>query len=281
MNKKIKLLILIIPLVLVLTGCTQVSTESSGIWNFLVISLAKMIVFFANIFGNSLGWGIIIMTLIIRLIMFPLYGNQIKSSDRMRAIQPKINKLNQKYEGKKDSDSQRKKAMEQQAIYKESGINPLAGCLPLLVQFPLIIAFYQAIEYLVPPQATIDQLEKSGQTVIIGLQQLGAQDLSTVIFGFELGESVIIFALIAAITTYFTSYVSMIGQDTNSPGMGAMRGMMYVMPIMIFIFGLKLPGALSIYWVVGNIFAIAQTLYLKRSTIQTERQKKKLLKENR
>lgn len=267
-----------IPLILFLSGCGQASTESSGIWNFLVISLAKMIVFFSHLFGNSLGWGIIAMTVIVRLLIFPLYGKQIKSSEAMKDLQPKVNKINEKYANKKDSESQRKKAMEQQALYQEAGVNPLAGCLPILIQFPLIIAFYQAIAYLVPPQATIDQLEKAGKTVVVGINQLGATDLNTVFLGFELGERVILFALIAALTTYITSWASMLGQDADAPGAGVMKSMMYVMPIMIFMFGLSMPGALSIYWVVGNTFTIAQTLYFKRSSIQTERQQKKIQK---
>lgn len=280
MSNKKKLLILVVPLLLLLGGCSQVSVENGGLWNFMVISLAKSMVFFGNIFGDNLGWGIITMTLIVRLVLAPLYGSQIKSSAKMKEIQPKINKLNQKYEGKKDSETQRKKSMEQQAIYKEAGVNPLAGCLPLLIQFPLLIAFYQAIEYLVPPQATIDQAVANGQEAIYGLVELGHENMSTLFFGIELNERVIIFAFLAGFTTWLATYVTSLGQDDDAPGAGMMKGMMFAMPIMIFFFGLSFPGALSIYWVVGNLVSIAQTLFYNRSVLQTLRQKKNILSSN-
>ncbi|MFV0288217.1 MAG: YidC/Oxa1 family membrane protein insertase [Mycoplasmatales bacterium] len=276
-SKRLKLILLMIPLTLALTGCgAQISTEASGFWNWLVIIFAKCIVFFGEIFGNSLGWGLIIMTLIIRFAMIPLYGKQIKSSEQMKLIQPKINALNKKYEGKKDQDSQRKKAMEQQAIYKEAGINPLAGCLPMLLQLPLLFAFYDAIQYLVPAQATVEQLKEQGKTVIYGLEQLNSSiDVSDKFLGiFDLSNPVIIFAILAAATTYLTTYVSMIGQAKDAPGAGMMKNMMIIMPLMILVFGITLPGALSIYWCVGNIVSVGQTLYFKRSTLQTYRQQK-------
>ena len=172
MNSKKKLILLLIPVVLLLSGCGQVSTEYTGVWNFLVIALAKAIVFFSDILGDSLGLGIITMTILVRVVMIPLYGSQIKSSEATKALQPKINKLNEKYSNKKDQENQRKKSLEQQALYKEAGVNPLAGCLPIFIQLPILIAFYQAIEYLVPPQAIINQMQEQGQTLILGLEQL-------------------------------------------------------------------------------------------------------------
>ncbi len=278
-KSKLKFITLMIPLVVLLSGCGgQVSTEASGLWNWFVIIFAKMIVFFGNIAGSSLGMGIIIMTIFVRVVMVPLYGKQIKSSEKIKLIQPKIDKINKKYEGKKSPENDRKKAMETQALYKAEGINPLAGCLPLLIQFPLLIAFYDAIQYLVPAQSTVKALQEQGETVIYGLNELGANNLSTTFLGFELNNPVFLFAVLAAATTYLTTYVSIMGQDPNAPGANVARSMMYIMPLMILFFGLALPGALSIYWVVGNIISVLQTLYFKRSALQTQRQKNKLQK---
>lgn len=278
-SKQKRLILLVLPLMIFLTGCQQSSVESTGIWNMIVIFFAKGIVFFGNILGSNIGMGIIIMTLIVRIIMVPLYARQIKSQEEMKLLQPKITKLNKKYENKTTPEDKRKKGMEQQAIYKEAGINPLAGCLPLLLQMPLLFAFYASLSYLIPSQAVIDGMKANGQEVIYGLKELGVPNMSTDLFGINLTEPVIIFALFAGITTYLTTYLSQLGTDNeNNPGAGAIKMMMYFMPIMIFVIGLRLPGALSIYWCVGNLVSIAQTLYYRRSHIQTARQKKKIIK---
>lgn len=274
-NSKKKLILLMIPLVLLLSGCGgQNSIEYSGFWNAIVIIFAKVIVWLGTIFG-SLGIGVILATLLVRGIMIPLYSKSNKSQEQMRTIQPKIEKLNKKYLGKKDQESQRKKAMEQQALYKEAGINPLAGCLPLLIQLPILFAFYDAIQYLVPADATIKAIEAQGQTVVYGLHELGAEALRTTLLGFDLNNPVWQIALLSGLTTYLATRISMIGQDMDAPGAGMMKSMLFVMPVMIFIFGLTLPGALSIYWLVGNLVTISQTLYFKRHHIQNARQQKK------
>ncbi len=281
MSNKKKLIILLIPLLLILSGCGQVSVEYSGIWNFMVLLLARGIVFFGELFGNNLGWGIILMTLAIRLLLVPLYGAQIKSSEKMKAVQPKIQEINKKYEGKKTPDAQQKKSLEIQALYKENSINPLAGCLPALIQLPLLIAFYQAIQYLVPTPQVIEQLEASGEKVIYGLTELNAgkgEVFTTDFFGIALDERVIIFAFLAAASTFLSTYLSTIGQDESAPGSGMVKSMLYVMPLMIFMFGLSMPGAISIYWIVGNVVSILQTAFFKRSEIQTHRQRKKIEK---
>ncbi len=275
-NSKLKLILLMVPLMLLLSGCGgQNSVEYNGLWNTVVIWFAQFIVWLGTVFGSSLGMGVILATLVLRGIMVPLYAKSNKSQEQMKEIQPKINALNKKYAGKKDQDSQRKKAMEQQALYKEAGINPLAGCLPLLLQLPILFAFYDAIQYLVPADATIKALEAQGQTVVFGLQELGATSLNATLFGFDLNNPVIVFAVLSAATTFLATKVSMIGQDTDAPGSGMMKGMLYVMPAMIFVFGLTLPGALSIYWLIGNLVTIAQTLYFKKHHLQNARQQKK------
>lgn len=275
MSSRSRLIALMVPLTIFLTGCQQTSVDSTGLWNWLVIIFAKGIVFLGSSFGNNLGVGIIMMTLIIRLVMVPLYAKQIKSQEEMKTLQPKIKKINDKYKDKKDRESQMKKQQEQQALYKDAGINPLAGCLPLLLQMPLLFAFYDSLSYLMPSQAMID----SGNKVIYGLKELGAPNMSTDLFGIDLNNPVVIFALFAGVTTYLTTYLSQLGTDnTDNPGAGAIKMLMYVMPVMIFVIGLSLPGALSIYWCVGNLVSIGQTVYYRRSHIQTARQKSKFSK---
>lgn len=277
-NKKLQLLLLIIPLVLILSGCQQTDIHGSGIWNTFVIFFAKVIVFFAGLVASNIGMGIIITTIVIRIIMIPLYKKQNESTMQMQVIQPKINKLNKKYENRTAPEDKQKKNQELQALYKEAGVNPLSGCLPLLLQLPILFAFYAAIEYLIPSQAAIDAAKDSGTQVINGLQQLHAENFVTTFLGLDLNNPVIIFAVLAAVSSYFVTIVSQIGTDPTAPGSSTMKYMKFVMPAMVFFFGITLPGALSVYWIVSNALTILQTLYFKRSHLQTARQQKKLNK---
>lgn len=280
MNKKTRLILLLLPLTVLLTGCAQISTEYHSIWNSFGLLFARGIVFFSDLGLDSLGVGIIIMTIIIRLLIMPLYAKQIKSQEEMKKIQPKVDKINKKYENKTSQEDKLKKNQEIQTLYKEEGINPLAGCLPLFIQMPILFVFYDSLNYLVPSKAVIDAAKANGTDVIYGLKELNVEHIDTAFFGLNLGNPVILFAILAAATTWLTTYASQIGTDMSSdnPAATSLKIMMWVFPIMIFFMGLQLPGALSIYWVVGNLFSIFQTLYYRRTHIKTAMDKKKINK---
>jgi YidC/Oxa1 family membrane protein insertase len=180
----------------------------------------------------------------------------------MAVLKPEMDKIKKKYEGKTDQESKMKMQQDTSALYKRHGINPLAGCLPLLVQMPLLFAFYAAISNLL---------------VYEGLALYGASDMSqSFLLWSSLGEPVILFAVLAAITTYMTTALSTYGTDQADNQM--MKTMKYVMPGMILVMGLSFPGALSLYWLIGNVFTIVQTLIIKRDDIKAERDRRKMNK---
>src|SRR5690606_32987719 len=132
-----------------LAGCTEVdqpiTAESEGIWNTIfVYPLSWSITKIAEIFNNSYGLSIIIVTIFIRLLLMPLNVKQIKSSRAMQEIQPKLAELREKYSSK-DQNTQMKLQQETMQLMKEHNVNPLAGCLPIFVQMPILIAMYHAI----------------------------------------------------------------------------------------------------------------------------------------
>ena len=108
-------------------------------WNFI-----RAIQGLSHIFGNSYGWGIVIFTIIVRIIILPLMIYQMKSMRQTMELQPKLKALQEKYPGK-DMESRQMLAKEQQKLYSEAGINPFASILPLIVQMPILFALYQAI----------------------------------------------------------------------------------------------------------------------------------------
>ncbi|QQZ09450.1 YidC family membrane integrase SpoIIIJ [Heyndrickxia vini] len=244
MKKRIFLIIAIVGLAAVLSGCTEfnkdITPESKGIWNeYIVFPLSWIIKKVAIFLGNSYGLSIILVTIIIRLIILPLMIKQTKSSKAMQLIQPEIKKLREKYSSK-DAVTQQKLQQEQMQLFQKYGVNPLAGCLPLIIQMPILIGFYHAINR--TPEIR-----------------------DSMFLWFDLGSPDYILAFIAGVTTFLQQKVMMAGTENQNPQMSIM---LWVMPIMIIVIGISLPAALPLYWVVGNIFMIIQTYFIKTPVIQ-------------
>lgn len=247
-------------LVLVLSACSTdpVNSQSTGFWDHYIIwNFVRAIKALSNLFGGSYGWGIIIFTIIVRIIILPLMFYQMKSSRKTMDLQPQLKELQAKYPDR-DQDSMRAMQEEQRKLYAEAGVNPVAGCLPLLVQMPVLLALYQAI--------------------------FRSQELKTGTFMWmQLGDKdpYFILPVLAAIFTFATSKLSMMSQpDTGQKGMTA--AMTYGMPLMIFITALNVPAALSLYWVITNAFSVGQTLLINNPfKINRERAEKEQAKKNR
>ena len=186
----------------------------------------------------SYGLAIIFMTIIIKLVMFPLTQKQMKSMRAMQEIQPKAKWIQEKY--KDDQQMLQQKTME---LYKEHGVNPMGGCLPLLVQMPIFLAFYQSLynfQYL-------DAAHK-GFLWINDIALLVKNDPDLTKF---------ILPLFAALTTYLQQRVST--TQNNDP---TQRAMLYFMPLMMGYITYTVPAGLGLYWVTFNTLGILQQLYV-------------------
>lgn len=253
MNKRKRLLLLLgtVLLAVVLVGCgtSPITEQSTGIWDrYIILNFSRVIIWFSNLFGGSYGIGIIIFTLIIRLILLPIMHRQTKSTQKMAGLQPQLKELQTKY-ASKDTDTQNKLKEETSKLYAEAGVNPVAGCLPLLIQMPVLIAMYQAI-------SRTDVL-KSGNFLWMNLGE---------------PDHYFILPILAAALTYGTTKLSSMSQAESNP---TTTSMMYIMPALILFMGITLPSALSLYWVVGNAFSVGQTLLLNNPfKIKKEREEK-------
>lgn len=237
MRKKTAVVGVFILLAALLAGCTNINqpinAHSTGIWSqYFVYPLSEFIIFVARLFWNSYGIAIIITTLIVRLVLLPLMAKQVKSSQAMQDLQPKIKAMQEKYSSK-DQQTQKKLQEAQMKLFQENHVNPLAGCLPLLIQMPILFAFYQAI---MRTEAI------KGQSFL--WFQLGSAD------------PFYILPVVAALSTFLQQKIMMGRMGNTNPQMAMM---MYVFPLMIAIPALYFPSALALYWVVGNIFMIFQT----------------------
>lgn len=238
----------ILVLMLIATGCATIdnpnyiTAESTGFWSeYIVYPLSWLITTVAEILGNSYGLSIIIVTLLIRLAILPLMIKQTRNSKAMQALQPEMKKLKEKYSSK-DQKTQQQLQQETMQLFQTHKVNPLAGCFPLLVQMPILIGFYQAI-------IRTEGIGKAGDFLWF---DLGAPD------------PIYLLPIIAGATTFLQQKIMMSGMSGQNP---QMQMMLYIMPAMILIFAVNFPAALALYWVVGNIFMIAQTYFIKSPVV--------------
>ncbi|EWH20799.1 YidC family membrane integrase SpoIIIJ [Bacillus haynesii] len=250
LKRRILLLFSMIGVIVLLAGCTEINqpitAESEGFWNtYIVYPLSQLITYVANLTNENFGLAIIIVTLLIRLLILPLMIKQTKSSKAMQALQPEMQKLREKYSSK-DQKTQQKLQQETMALMQKHGVNPLAGCFPILIQMPILIGFYHAI------MRTREIAEHS-------------------FLWFDLGERdpYFILPILAGVFTFIQQKLMMAGTAQQNPQMAMM---LWLMPIMIVVFAISFPAALSLYWVVGNLFMIAQTFFIKGPDLKAERQ---------
>ncbi|NMA61231.1 MAG: YidC/Oxa1 family membrane protein insertase [Firmicutes bacterium] len=180
-------------------------------------------------FTGSYGISIILSTIIVRLLLYPLTLSQTKSMMAMREIQPELNELQKKY--KDNPEEYQKRTME---LYQKNKINPLGGCLPMLVQLPILWAFFRVLRDLPYGEAS----------KFLGIWVLSEPDKFYVL------------PLLAALTTYLQSKMTVTDPSQKS--------MLVAMPIMIGIFSLSFPSGLVLYWITSNIFSIAQQAWLNK-----------------
>jgi len=230
---------------------------------------------FAKIFGYVLGLifqyvqdygiSIIIFTLLTKLLLMPFTIKQLKSSKEMAALQPKIKEIQDKYKGNKEKVSQL--TME---LYKEHNYNPLSGCLPLLIQFPIIIGLFTALRQ---PETYVfmndpELLARATQDFFLWVPNLSQPDLLSNVMpnGPEwLTTLPGLLPITSAVLTYFQMKSMNSAQTTSSSTQNTqLKVMQTIFPVMILMWGKTMAAGLILYWTVGNIFQIAQQYYMNR-----------------
>ncbi|WP_223869956.1 YidC/Oxa1 family membrane protein insertase [Paenibacillus sabuli] len=223
-------------LMVVLAGCAPLDhtmdtgdLKNGNFWERNVVYyFATMLDTFADWFGGSYGLSILLLTIIVRTIILPLTLKQYRSSKAMQALQPEMKQIREKYK-----DNPQKQQEETMKLFQKHQVNPLAGCLPLIVQMPIFIALYNAIYW------NADIREHTFLWL-----QLGEKD------------PYFILPVIAAITTFVQS--KMMPQQPNNP----MQMILLIFPVLIFVMAISFPAALPLYWIYSNIYTITQNYFL-------------------
>lgn len=192
---------------------------------------------------------IIITTILFKLILLPLTFSQMKSSRKMAELQPLTQEIQEKY--KSDPQTMQIKL---QKLYKEHNYNPASGCLMLLVQMPIIFAFFAVFREPAKYAFTEPGLYESMNKTFLWIANLELMD--PYIWGMP---------LLSAATTYLLQMTTSMNQtNTNPQTASTMKTMNIMMPLMIFFAAKSFPAGLALYWVIGNIFTIVQNLINQR-----------------
>jgi YidC/Oxa1 family membrane protein insertase len=274
-STRIQLLVLTLVLVIGLSACTSggksmydfpIGYEGGWGWlQWLITHLANFLVWISDLFGGYYWIGLIVLTLIVRTVGWPIYAKSNQTTSNMQMAQPELTKLQEKYKGRTDEASQRKMQAEQMEIYKRYGINPL-GCLLPFLQMPIFIAMYQVVRR-VPLSVGI-----------IG----GTLDYSHLKFNFlwidDLGavDPYYIFPILVVATMFLYQRYSMKKPEylqnkkydktaQQSQTESTMKIMMYMMPLMLGWIAIGNAG-IALYWVVGNGYQFLQTYVNRKQT---------------
>ncbi|MEK7185326.1 MAG: YidC/Oxa1 family membrane protein insertase [Patescibacteria group bacterium] len=225
------------------------------------------------------GVAIIVFTLIIKLILFPLSKKAVYTQLKMKKVEPQLRAIKEKYSGKDQAQEQAKQTM---AFYKREGIRPFAGILLIFIQLPILFALYKAFLHPGLPNIDVTLLYSfviAPMSESINMHFLGLFDIA--------GKSIAL-ALIAAVSTYFQVRFSMPPlppkkatsfdkdgkpirpnfQEDFARGMNIQ--MRYVFPVIAFFISWSISGAIALYWITSNLFTIAQELVIRKSFARNE-----------
>ncbi|MBQ5537572.1 MAG: membrane protein insertase YidC [Treponema sp.] len=226
------------------------SLPTSGILNWIEIVLKFIMQMIYKVIPN---WGvsIIILTLLLRLALFPFSKKSLEGTQKMQAYQPRIKELQERYK-----DNPQKLQQETMALYKQIGYNPMSGCLPLLIQFVILWSMYHLFN---------NYFEFRGASFIDGwISDLSSTD-TVLTFGFDipwLGNELHILPILYLISQLLYGVITQNGGTATGQNAAQMKMMMYAMPIIFFFLFYNAPSGLLLYWMVSNLFQIGQQLVI-------------------
>jgi YidC/Oxa1 family membrane protein insertase len=219
------------------------------LWNTIVFNPISQLLGWLVSFlpAHDLGLAVVLLTLIIKVLLFPLTYKSLKSQIEMKKIQPEMDAIKKNFPDDKEAQ-----ARETFALYKKHDINPFSGCLPIFIQLPILFGLYY---------------------VVIAFISKTSIDISTVFLGItDIKNPSVILALAAGITQFIQMYFSPSMQQaatTTTEGQPnfmqfQMKTMKYVLPVFVTVIALKFSGIIALYWVTSNVVTIFQELIIKR-----------------
>ncbi len=233
------------------------------LWNTVFYNpLYNLLMFFVSIApGHDLGVAVILLTILVKIVLFPLSKKAIVSQFKLKLIQPQIDAI------KATVTDKQEQAKQTFALYKKEGVNPFSSCVVLLIQLPILFALYYVF---------LSGLQVTNTSILYSFVHAPEQINNLFLGLVDMTKPNIIFGILAGITQFIQLRYQPIAQDkpANENDMQAMmaynmtKQMKYVLPVVIIVVSIKLPSALALYWVVSNVITLIQEQMIKRSLVK-------------
>ncbi len=234
------------------------------IFNQLIDGLGVVLRFFHDLTeslagANAWGWAIVLLTLTVRIVLLPLAVKQINSMRGMQRLQPELKKIQEKYKTDRDMmrknpekfrERRQKQQEEMMALYKEHGVNPASGCLPLLLQMPIFFALFRLLQ------------DAERVPELLGAPFYLIEDLSVTASTSDIGAMALVILMGA---TTFYSQRQMMASNPNAAQNPQQKVMLYLMPALLLLFAFQMPVGVLLYWVTTNVWTIAQQYVMFRN----------------
>ena len=218
---------------------------------------------------HNVGWCIVIFTLFVYILMYPLNAKQQKSSRLMNKINPEIKAIQKKYKNKKDQASQMKMNQETQDIYAKYGISPFGGCLPLLITMPILFALYNVIRNIPYYVNGIGSMKENPEAykflgLLVNESPMSLfKDRANYPYA---GILVFLIPILAMVLQFINTKLLQVKTDAGEQDQmqSSMKMMNYMMPVMSGFFCLSFDVSIGIYWIIGSLFRIVQAILINR-----------------
>jgi YidC/Oxa1 family membrane protein insertase len=252
--------------------------------------------------SDSISWvaSIVVLVIIMRVIMIPLFVKQIKTSRGMQLIQPELQKIQRRYKGKTDPVSRRRMQEETMALYRAHGSNPMSGCWPVLAQSPLFFALFRVLYNL----SALAKGEYSADSIGPITKDVAEQIVDSMIFGAPLSASfmdqatwgpdpdvvsirvvTVVLIILMSVTTFTTqrqlTMKNMPASAQDNPMFRVQKSMMYAMPAVFAVTGINFPIGVLVYWLTTNLWSMGQQFIVIRNSPAPGSEAEKRLKERR
>src|SRR5919202_1656713 len=246
----------------------------------LEYAVAAIMVAFHTVFSAigmpaDSGWtwalSIVGLVIVIRILLIPLFVKQIKASRGMQLIQPQVKKIQEKYKGKTDTASRQAMTQETMALYKETGTNPFASCMPILLQSPIFFALFRVLNG-IPQHKSIGPLSPALVEQADRAKLFGAPLSETFFHAHTTATRIltVVLIILMSLTTFTTQRQLMTKNmpasalDSSNPIARQQKLLLYVMPIFFAISGVNFPIGVLLYWLTTNLWSMGQQFYVIR-----------------
>ena len=233
--------------------------------SFVVTPLTQGLIFLNDLIQgtgipHSWGFAIILFTLIVKIVTLPLNLQQVRSMKATQELQPKLQELQKKYAKDKE-----KLAQAQMELYREHGVNPLGGCLPMLIQLPILFGLYQALYRLASTGEIVGQRFLWIPDLAFPTREAGIKWVwppAPEFIGWTAAALYVILPVLTVVTQIAMQKMTTSPAASQDPQQAAMQQTMLIMPFMFGFITLQVPSGLTLYWVISNIFSIIQQYFI-------------------